>query len=332
MAVIKEFVSLMCPIRLGSPLRVPSYAWGNWGINWANENEFRDLITLSEQKYLEEWELTSEQGYADIAEAAKMAGLGDANQLLNEACSQYVINEIEKQGKTLNILDVGAGNGNTSLSIAKRVGRLEKPIITLIDVSPKALSEAEVKLERTGYKNGTNFFTESIRDSESDLHFKEESFDIIISVAALHHHADLKVGLQPLVKLLKKKGLFIIGDWFNSLWEHPFRVLSLLLALPNWDGKGKDIQKFIQLFPNAEIPEIEVNSLLQMANNLIIEFWKNYGYLKKSLPANFYILEGHRSADHYYKELRDTGIVPINQIDYINPYRSILGVISGRKI
>jgi len=97
-----------CPLYLGSPLKVPTAAWGKWGIHWDREQDFAELVKKSEQAYDDEWTCTNSEGLKDIARAAELSGLGDANQRLNEAVAR----------KTKQLLDQSISDSASSLFAA----------------------------------------------------------------------------------------------------------------------------------------------------------------------------------------------------------------------
>lgn len=61
-------------------------------------------------------------------------------------------------------------------------------------------------------KNSNGFDTELIRGDLERNCFKEESFDLIFIINALHHFPDFDVPLKSMHRILRKKGLLIVQD------------------------------------------------------------------------------------------------------------------------
>ena len=106
------------------------------------------------------------------------------------------------------ILDVGCGTGNFSLKLA-RLGCS----VTGIDISEKMLGSARKKSRKEGFP------AEFLLMDASDLRFADESFDAVVSMAALEFMQDQQKTLDEMFRVLKKGGKLLVGtinresDW-----------------------------------------------------------------------------------------------------------------------
>lgn len=330
------------PIRLGSPLRVPHYAWHNWGIEYGSEVEFHHLVKLSEDEYRSEWDWTTDERHGDIAIASKKAGLEDANARLNKAVANVVFKIIRYRNGRIRILDVGAGSGQTTLAVIRELDELpiESAEFFLFDPAKKALQAGARRLAEIGLNEGENFHIYPITDLNMSNYVQEESADIVVSVASIHHHAFLGAVFELIFKLCKRNGVFIIGDWHNSMWEHPNKVFAMLSKM-DWTEKSKDLDKFTTVFPEALTdPGPEEDQRLNKANEQIKAFWKFYSRIGVEKNKQFSVLEGHRPTWRYRKEMERCGfstsgslidtLIPTNPRPLL-PDSSLLCITIGQK-
>lgn len=106
------------------------------------------------------------------------------------------------------MLDVGIGTGFFAIEFLKRGVE-----ITGIDVSTKMLALAEKK----GFKNISP-------GDAADLHFPEESFDLVVSVTALEFIMDPRRAVSEMMRVCKKGGRVIVGTLgADSPWAHKRR-------------------------------------------------------------------------------------------------------------
>src|SRR3989338_8082551 len=99
------------PVRLGSALRVPSYAYGIWGIKGPELALRRE----SERGYQVEWlgfdGKGSPQQMRYVVEAITATGLGNYSQMLRDKGAEivsFLVKEFLK-GKKVRYLETGAG-------------------------------------------------------------------------------------------------------------------------------------------------------------------------------------------------------------------------------
>ncbi|MFS4483022.1 class I SAM-dependent methyltransferase [Hyunsoonleella sp. 2307UL5-6] len=106
-----------------------------------------------------------------------------------------------------NLLDIGCGAGNYSLKMLTKIADLN---CTLVDLSKPMLDKAK---ERVSAK--TNNKVKTIQGDIREVDLKENSFDIILAGAVLHHlrdDNDWETTFTKLYRLLKPGGCLMISD------------------------------------------------------------------------------------------------------------------------
>ena len=109
--------------------------------------------------------------------------------------------------RAVNILDIGCGAGNYTLKMLSKLPNLN---CTLIDLSKPMLDRAFQRVS-----NETKSKVEIIQGDIRDIEFAENSFDIILAGAVLHHLRDEKDWesvFTKLFKILTNGGCLMISD------------------------------------------------------------------------------------------------------------------------
>ncbi|MEC3906951.1 class I SAM-dependent methyltransferase [Tamlana sp. 2201CG12-4] len=109
------------------------------------------------------------------------------------------------------LLDIGCGAGNYSL---KMLGKIPDLHCTLVDLSKPMLDKAK---ERVSTKTSNS--VEIIQGDIREVDLKENSFDIILAGAVLHHLRDDKdweTTFKKLYNLLKPGGCLMISDLISQ--------------------------------------------------------------------------------------------------------------------
>ncbi len=178
------------------------------------------------------------------------------------------------------ILDVGCGNGRLYTlfqgSFVKYVG---------IDSSQKLIEIARKKFQT---KNSTNFGPKFIVGNILDLPFPNSSFDVLFSIAVLHHipsHLLRKKAIKECGRVLKPNGIFILTVWnlFRLKLLIKYRNLPIIFGYRRrkldfgdtfipWKTKRGIIYRYYHSFRKREIKKL-------LEDNFLIKdiYWTNNG-------------------------------------------------------
>lgn len=316
-------------VILGNALRVPSHSYNGWGFK-KEDDKIGNPLRISDKYYKEEWEFLTEEEHKDIAEAARRAGIGDANRLLNIETGRVVNKLVNRLTGKIHILDVGAGAGDTSIQILEtlKVDDRARVIFALLDPVDNFLEVARNRLKAADLVEDVSYMTLVGRDLNIPEKVGQGAQHIAVAVASVHHHAFLDEPFRCIYYTLKRGGFFITADWHHTMWEHPNRVYKLLQRMPDWPTKAKDLEEFKRSYEAAiqEIPDPD-DSRDRKANEQISNFWIEYSKMEHR-SKRFQMLEGHRPAEQYLEEMRKVGFLTdsevIRQILPSNPHQILL--------
>ena len=126
-----------------------------------------------------------------------------------------------------NLLEAGCGTGQLSIFLSRYNRNIHA-----IDISKGSLIEAKNFVTSNSIKNITFY-----RMNIFNLFFLENTFDVIISNGVLHHTHNAELAFTKLCKVLKNKGLIVIGLYhkYGRIF-HNFRKFLIRKF-----GKGFDI-------------------------------------------------------------------------------------------
>lgn len=300
------------PVKLGDTRRTPSYSWNAWKLPYT-----LDTVREGDEAYKVEWERGSQTQIIYVAEAAKLAGLGDANQQLREAVGKIFKHLAKKKNDKIIYLEPGAGASTLVLfeELEKDGFDLERIEAFLLEPSKERIeSLAENLHKKFGLKRGRNFIAEAARDYDAPRYVKDKKLDFVVYVATIHHHPDRKIALRLMYDLMKSDGTILIGDWFNSMWEHPARVYNLLQSI-DWETKKEDLETFSKLFPNcSEKLELEDEKIIR-SNEQISRFWRSWAKVRENAIKSgefsendeIYMLEAHTPVYRLVRDLKESG-------------------------
>ena len=127
-----------------------------------------------------------------------------------------------------NILEIGGGEGQG----AKNILRLFKPCsLTSIDLDPKMIARAQKRVKDSRVEF-------SIQDAADLKNFGDNSFDLVIDMAIVHHIPNWQDCLREVHRVLKPGGKFLIQDasiesftktWFGRFMhrhlDHPYNAM-----------------------------------------------------------------------------------------------------------
>jgi len=140
-------------------------------------------------------------------------------------------NFIVEQAKPLGgkILEAGTGKGHFALALAKE----NLPFVT-IDISADEQHFAKLNLAYFGFDNLVDFKIENAEHTS----FKDESFDIIISVNVVHHLQNPYRVIEELLRILSSNGKLILADFT----EEGFKIMDQIHAL---EGRTHEAGKVV---------------------------------------------------------------------------------------
>jgi len=148
-------------------------------------------------------------------------------------------------GRGLRILEVGAGTGSTTVSVAPNITS-DRVRYVFTDVSDVFLDRARQKFASFAFMEFSRF---DLDQDPAGQGYPPGSFDVILSANAVHATTDLRVALQRLRDLLAPGGILILiectthFDWFDIStgliegWQHfadDLRTDNPLLSADGW--------------------------------------------------------------------------------------------------
>jgi SAM-dependent methyltransferase len=140
-------------------------------------------------------------------------------------------------------LEIGSGTGYFSLNLMQ-LGAIERLVAT--DISPEMLATLSATAERLGLSAEAR-----VTDAET-LPFPDESFDLVLGHAVLHHLPDLDGALAEFHRVLRPGGAI-------AFCGEPSRYGDLLAALPKRGAQlAAPLWRFA-LGASARKPEVEPN-------------------------------------------------------------------------
>jgi len=117
-------------------------------------------------------------------------------------------------------LEIGAGTGFFTLNLAL-VGALAGPL-HVTDLSPGMVEAAERNAKAAGLT-----VTGAVADAEA-LPYPDDSFDLVIGHAVLHHIPDVEQALREMVRVLRPGGRFVICGEPTRVGDRVARALGRL--------------------------------------------------------------------------------------------------------
>ncbi|HEX8497399.1 MAG TPA: class I SAM-dependent methyltransferase, partial [Actinomycetales bacterium] len=160
------------------------------------------------QSYDEKWSISFDQRCIDYARDrfVAVAGPGATSGRYGEA------------------LEIGAGTGFFSLNL-KQAGIIDQVHVT--DLSPGMVAAAERNAERLGF---------TVRGQVADveqLPYGDDSFDLVVGHAVIHHVPDVEQALREVLRVLRPGGRFVIagepttvGSWYARRLGHLTWILT----------------------------------------------------------------------------------------------------------
>lgn len=144
------------------------------------------------------------------------------------------------------VLELGAGTGFFSLNL-KLAGLVED--VHVSDLSPGMVEAAKTNAARLGFT-----IQGQVADAES-LPYEDDSFDLVVGHAVIHHIPDVEVALREVLRVLRPGGRFVIagepttiGHWYarhlgRLTWEVATRVTRLPFLAPRWAREQAELDE-----------------------------------------------------------------------------------------
>jgi ubiquinone/menaquinone biosynthesis C-methylase UbiE len=123
-------------------------------------------------------------------------------------------------------LEIGAGTGYFTLNLM-RAGTIERATCT--DISPRMLAALGANAERLGLS------VETVAADAERLPFADETFDLVLGHAVLHHLPDLPTAFSELARVLAPGGTLLFAgepsQWGDRLARVPKRLATAVAPL-----------------------------------------------------------------------------------------------------
>jgi ubiquinone/menaquinone biosynthesis C-methylase UbiE len=148
------------------------------------------------------------------------------------------------------VLDIGCGTGLLSLKFLQKADCF----ITGVDYSSEMIAIFQDKIKKLKLSNRVSL---SLMDVGA-LKFKGGTFDRVVSSVTLHHLKDKLPAIKTIFKILKKGGIFIVGDidmdTTGELTDTKRLKRILKVMEQEWIAALKDggLEAFLKMFDNGK--------------------------------------------------------------------------------
>lgn len=143
-------------------------------------------------------------------------------------------------------LELGAGTGFFSLNL-KLAGLVDE--VHVSDLSPGMVEAAKANAQRLGFE-----IDGRVADAEA-LPYEDDTFDLVVGHAVIHHIPDVEAALREVVRVLKPGGRFVIagepttiGHWYarqisRATWETATRISKLPPFRTKWAREQSELDE-----------------------------------------------------------------------------------------
>lgn len=129
---------------------------------------------------------------------------------------KYFAWKIRRRGiRSGRVLDIGTGSGRLAIELAKMKGCYFD--ITAIDISENMIRKAVENARQAGVEDRIRFLV----GTAAALPFPDDSFDLVISYASLHHWLEPVAVFNEVERVVKESGGVIIRD-NKRVYQNPF--------------------------------------------------------------------------------------------------------------
>jgi ubiquinone/menaquinone biosynthesis C-methylase UbiE len=191
-------------------------------------------------------------------------GGSDAIYELPRVAYRYFESEVQPRAAGARALEYGCGDSSYAVKLSQWGAR-----VTAIDISDEAIEETRKRLAEFGFLNQTDL----IRMNAEELDFPDESFDLVIGRAILHH-LDLERAYAAIARVLRPGGaaIFLEPLAHNPLInlyrrltphlrtedEHPLTMRDLKAASRHFDDVKLRYFTFLSMgaLPLAKAPRL----------------------------------------------------------------------------
>lgn len=161
----------------------------------------------------------------------------------------HVLGSTRHPGESLpygRVLELGAGTGFFSLNL-KLAGLVED--VHVSDLSPGMVEAAKANAQRLGFT-----IEGQVADAES-LPYEDNTFDLVVGHAVIHHIPDVEAALREVLRVLRPGGRFVIagepttiGNWYarhlgRLTWEVATRVTRLPFLAQKWAREQAELDE-----------------------------------------------------------------------------------------
>lgn len=178
---------------------------------------------------------------------------------------RYFVRKILKKGSRKGrVLDIGTGSGLLAIELARQQN-CQFEIIAL-DISPDMLKKARENAGQSGVGDKIEF----INASAAALPFEDDSFDLVISYASLHHWFEPVTVFNEIARVTKETGQFIVRDnkrvYQNSFWRAAIWLVSRFMNRrhrENWPKAllaSYTIPELFDILSRSELKSYKVKS------------------------------------------------------------------------